>query len=109
MAIDALAEPRDAPNPREAAALAEFLLRPGIAAEVTAATGLTSAETITPSDNFRGLWPVGVYDAKLLPVIEKEWERTKARPPENAKTSKSAKTAKPAKPAKETPKKRTRR
>ena len=109
MAIDALAEPRDAPNPREAAALADFLLRPGIAAEATAATGLTSAETITPSDNFRGLWPVGVYDARLLPVIEKEWERTKARPPENAKTSKSAKTAKPAKPAKETPKKRTRR
>ena len=63
MAIDAIAEPRDAPHPREAAALADFLLRPGIVAEATAAAGLTSAETVTPSDNFRALWPIGVYDA----------------------------------------------
>ena len=95
MAIDAIAEPRDAPHPRQAAALADFLLRPGIAAEATAATGLTSAETVTPSDNFRALWPIGVYDARLLPVIEKEWERTRARNPESAKTSKNAKTSKP--------------
>ena len=106
MAIDAIAEPRDAPRPREAAALADFLLRPGIAAEATAATGLTSAETVTPSDNFRALWLIGVYDARLLPVVEKEWERTRARNPESAKTSKNAKTSKP---PKETPKKRTRR
>jgi putrescine transport system substrate-binding protein len=78
MAIDALAEPRDAPNPNEASALIDFLLRPAVAAEATASIGLTSAEAAAPAENFRGLWPVGVYDAKLVPVIEREWARTRA-------------------------------
>jgi spermidine/putrescine-binding protein len=78
MAIDALAEPRDAPHPKEAAALIDFLLRPAVAAEAAAAAGLASAEAAAPADNFRALWPVGVYDPKLVPIIEKEWARTRA-------------------------------
>ena len=78
IAIDALAEPRDAPHPKEAAALIDFLLRPAVAAEATASAGLASAQTAASTDNFRALWPVGVYDPKLVPAIEKEWARTRA-------------------------------
>src|SRR5208337_2036415 len=59
MAIHALAEPRDGPHPREALALIDFLLRPTIAGESTAAAGLASAEVEAPTQDFRGLWPVG--------------------------------------------------
>ena len=78
MAIHALAEPRDAPHPREALALIDFLLRPTIAAESTAAAGLASAEVEAPTQDFRGLWPVAVYPPTLLPVVEKEWARARA-------------------------------
>jgi putrescine transport system substrate-binding protein len=99
MAIDALAEPRDGPNPTEASALIDFLLRPAIAAEATASIGLTSAEAAAPVENFRALWPVGVYDAKLVPVIEREWARTRApQQPEHKPQTKTANkpTSKPA-------------
>jgi putrescine transport system substrate-binding protein len=103
MAIDALAEPRDGPNPNEASALIDFLLRPAVAAEATASIGLTSAEAPAPAENFRALWPVGVYDAKLVPVIEREWARTRApQQPEHKPQTKTANkpTGKPAsKPA----------
>ena len=88
MAIDALAEPRDAPHPREALALIDFLLRPAIAAESTAAAGFESAEAEAPTQDFRGLWPVGVYQPALLPLIEKEWAR--ARTPEQSAQAKPA-------------------
>ena len=92
MAIDALAEPRNGPHPGEAAALIDFLLRPAVAAEATASAGLTSAEAEASTVNFRALWPVGVYDAKLLPVIEKEWQRAgAAEKPTHAPPAKSAK------------------
>jgi spermidine/putrescine-binding protein len=78
IAIAALAEPHDAPDPHEAAALIDFLLQPAIAAEATASIGLTSAEAAAPAETFRVLWPVGIYDAKLVPVIEREWARTRA-------------------------------
>ncbi len=78
IAIDALAEPRDAVHPREALALIDFLLRPSVDAEATAAAGLASAEAETPALNFRGLWPVGVYAPALVPVIEREWARARA-------------------------------
>ena len=78
IAIDALAEPRDAPHPREALALIDFLLRPSVAAEATAAAGLASAESDAAALNFRGLWPVGVYDPALVPLVEKEWARVRA-------------------------------
>ncbi len=78
IAIDALAEPRSAPHPREALALIDFLLRPAIAAEATAAAGLASAEAEAPAENFRALWPVGVYDPALSALIEKEWARAGA-------------------------------
>ncbi|MGA7197398.1 MAG: hypothetical protein WBY97_10005, partial [Roseiarcus sp.] len=78
IAIAALAEPRDAPDPHDASALIDFLLQPGVAAEATASIGLTSAEAAASAETFRVLWPVGVYDAKLVPVIEREWARTRA-------------------------------
>lgn len=98
MAIDALAEPRDSPHPQEALALINFLLRPSIAAESTAAAGLASAEAEAPTQNFRGLWPVGVYQPWLAPLIEKEWARVRSPPkPEHAAPGKVAgkPTAKP--------------
>ncbi|MBV8440340.1 MAG: extracellular solute-binding protein [Hyphomicrobiales bacterium] len=91
IAIDALAEPRDAPNPKEASALIDFLLRPAVAAEATASIGLTSAEAAAATENFRALWPVGVYDAKLVPVIEREWARARApQQPEHKPQTKAA-------------------
>ncbi len=78
IAIDALAEPRDAPHPKDAGALINFLLRPSIAAEATAAAGLASSEAEAPAQVIRALWPVGVYDQTLLPVIEREWARARA-------------------------------
>jgi putrescine transport system substrate-binding protein len=91
IAVDALAEPRDAPNPKEASALIDFLLRPAVADEATASIGLTSAEAASATENFRGLWPVGVYDPKLVPVIEREWAR--ARAPQQPQHKPQAKTA----------------
>ena len=92
IAIDALAEPRDAPHPKEALALIDFLLRPSVDAEATAAAGLASAEAETSATYFRGLWPVGVYYPALVPVIEKEWARVRApaQAPEAKPASKPA-------------------
>ena len=92
LAIDALAEPRDAPHPGEALALIDFLLRPAVAAEATEAAGLTSAETGTAPASFRGLWPIAAYDPALVPIVEKEWARVRAPERPASKT--------PAKPAK---------
>jgi putrescine transport system substrate-binding protein len=101
MAIDALAEPRNAPHPREASALIDFLLRPAVAAEATASAGMTSSEAGASAENFRALWPVGVYDPKLVPVIEKEWARTLGHEKPAPKG--------PAKPPPKAPSKRTKR
>ncbi len=95
IAIDALAEPRDAPHPKEALALIDFLLRPSVDAEATAAAGLSSAEAETPALNFRGLWPVGVYYPALVPVMEREWAR--ARTPEPGRPAQASAASKPAK------------
>ncbi len=78
IAIDALAEPRDAPHPKDALALMDFLLRPSSAAEATAAAGLASSEAEASAQVFRALWPVGVYDQALVPIVEKEWARARA-------------------------------
>ncbi|HZZ60731.1 MAG TPA: extracellular solute-binding protein [Roseiarcus sp.] len=96
IAIDALAEPRDAPHPKEALTLIDFLLRPSVNAEATAAAGLSSAEAETLALNFRGLWPVGVYYPALVPVIEREWTRARAplqpaHPPQAGAASNPAK------------------
>lgn len=110
LAIDALAEPRDAPHPEEALALIDFLLRPAVAAKAAEAGGLASAEAGAAAESFRFLWPVGAYDPRLEPVVEREWARVRApeQPqgksaarPANAAASKpaSASAAKPA-PAK---------
>jgi len=75
----------------------DYLLRPAVAAEAAAAAGMTSAEDAR-QQNFRGLWPVGVYNPLLLPLIEKEWAR--ARGPEKAeKASAKAKGKPETKPA----------
>jgi putrescine transport system substrate-binding protein len=94
--IDALAEPRDAPHPEKALVLIDFLLRPSIAAEATAAAGLTSAEAEAPARLFRTLWPVGVYEPALVSVVEREWTRVrvpavKAHGPEAKPSSRPAK------------------
>jgi putrescine transport system substrate-binding protein len=91
IAVDALAEPRDAPHSKEALALIDFLLRPSLAAEATAAAGLASAEGQAPALNFRGLWPVGVYDPALVPIIQREWARVRA--PEQPAHAPETKTA----------------
>jgi len=96
IAIDALAEPRDAPHPEKALALIDFLLRPTVAAEATAAAGLTSAEAEAPARLFRTLWPVGVYEPALASIVEREWTRVrmpaeKAHGPESKPSSKLAK------------------
>ncbi len=91
IAVDALVEPRDAPHPDEALALIDFLLRPAVAAHATEAAGLASAETDATAASFRSLWPVGAYDARLAPLIEKEWARINAPERPQSKT--------PAKPA----------
>ena len=95
IAIDALAEPRDAPHPKEALALIDFLLRPSVAEEANAAAGSASAEAEAPAQVFRALWPVGVYDPALLPVIEREWARARAP----AQAEHAAETKAPGKPA----------
>ena len=66
MAIDALAVPRDAPHPQEALALIDFLLRPAVAAEATAAAGLDERGGGCAGGQFPRLWPVGVYDPALV-------------------------------------------
>ncbi len=91
IAIDALAEPRDGPHPDVAPALIDFLLRPAVAAQATGAAGLASAETNATAESFRYLWPVGAYDPRLAPLIEKEWARVRApEPPERKPPSKPA-------------------
>jgi putrescine transport system substrate-binding protein len=78
IAMVALAEPRAAPHPAEASALIDFLLRPSVAAEATAAAGLASAEAEASAPFFRGLWPEGVYNPALLPLVEREWGRARS-------------------------------
>ncbi len=102
--VEALAKPRDAPHPKEALALIDFLLRPAVAAEASAAMGLTSAEEEATAQDFRALWPVGVYDPALLSVVEREWARVRA--PERKEPA--AETKPPNKPAKGKPTKRKR-
>ena len=86
--IDALAEPADAPYPREASALIDFLLRPEVAAQATAAAGLTSAGTVAPGVNFRALWPAGLYDPRTAELVEKEWSRIQDEERQNRQTGK---------------------
>lgn len=91
LSIVALAEPRDAPHPDEALTLIDFLLRPAVVSEATEAAGLMSAETQVTVESFRSLRPVGVYDARIAPLIEKEWARVRAtEQPESKPPSKPA-------------------
>ncbi len=77
MAIDALAEPRDAPHPKEAAALIDFLLRPAVAAEATAAAGLASAE----ADGAHGQFPGAVAGRRLRPEARPGRSKRNGREP----------------------------
>ena len=98
IAIDAIAAPRDAPHPRQSAALIDFLLRPEIAAEATARAGLLSAGAAAPKENFRALWPVGLYDPNTAELVDREWRRIeddgRKKPLAKAETSPKAKGAK---------------
>ena len=106
LSIDALAEPRDAPHPDQALALIDFLLRPAVAAKATEAAGLASAETSAGAESFRSLWPVGAYDPRLEPVVEREWARVRAPERPGGKPAAKPASASVAKPARA---KRTRR
>ena len=99
--IDALAEPADAPHPREASMLIDFLLRPEVAAQATAAAGLMSAGSVAPGVNFRALWPAALYDPKTAELVEKEWSRIQNDERQSRRTSKrgAAKTEAKAQPA----------
>ena len=90
------------PNPamrrirRRRLALIDFLLRPSVDAEATAAAGLASAEAETSATYFRGLWPVGVYYPALVPVIEKEWARVRAPARASSREDRDKPASKPA-------------
>ena len=34
-----------------------------------------SAQSVAKTDNFRALWPVGLYDPKTVEIVEREWSR----------------------------------
>jgi len=78
LSVDGFAIPRDAPNPAEAYALLDFLLRPDIAARDARAARLVSAQTAGQDEILKHLWPEGAYDARLASAVQTEWARLRA-------------------------------
>lgn len=78
LSLDAFAIPRDAPNPDEAYALLNFLLRPDIAARDARAARLVSALDASQNDSLKRLSPAGAYDARLESAVQTEWARLRA-------------------------------
>ena len=78
MSLDALAIPKDAPNPAIAYALADFLLRPDVAARNAATAGVTSSEAAGVDDALKKLWPTGALAPNLAAFADKEWARARA-------------------------------
>lgn len=75
IAIDALAIPKDAPSPEQAYALANFLLRPDIAATDARLAGVNSALDAVDAEMFKRLWPEAAYDDRTAAEIDAEWTR----------------------------------
>jgi putrescine transport system substrate-binding protein len=78
MSLDVLAIPVDAPEILEAYALADFLLRPDIAARNAEVAGVVSSEAGGDDDMLKRLWPSGALSAPLAAIIDKEWTRLRA-------------------------------
>ena len=78
MSLDALAIPKDAPNVAMAYALADFMLRPDIAARNAKAAGVISGEIAAADELMRRLWPTGALAPGLAAVADKEWARLRA-------------------------------
>ena len=78
MSIDALAIPADAPNSALAYALADFLLRPDIAALNAGAAGVVSSQASGNDEMLKHLWPTGALAPALAALVDKEWMRLRA-------------------------------
>jgi putrescine transport system substrate-binding protein len=78
MSLDALAIPRDAPNVAMAYALADFLLRPDVAARNAKAAGVSSSEIAVADELMKRLWPTGALAPNLAAFAEREWARLRA-------------------------------
>jgi putrescine transport system substrate-binding protein len=76
MSLDAIAIPKDAPNLAQAYALADFLLRPDIAARNAKAANVISSEATGNDEMLKRLWPSGAL--ALAPLADKEWARLRA-------------------------------
>jgi putrescine transport system substrate-binding protein len=75
LAMVAFAVPRDAPHPDQAYALLDFLLRADIAAGDAKAARVIDAQAAEGIEMLKRLWPQGVYDPRVAPLVQAEWER----------------------------------
>ena len=78
LSLDALAIPRDAPNVAMAYALADFLMRPDIAARNATASRVSSGEIAGADELMKRLWPAGALAPGLVAIADKEWARLRA-------------------------------
>ena len=78
LSLDAFAIPRDAPQPDQAYALLQFLLRPDISRTNARAAGVLSAEIAGQEEALKHLWPEGALDPRVSAAIETEWTRLRA-------------------------------
>jgi putrescine transport system substrate-binding protein len=78
LSLDAFAIPRDAPQPEQAYALLQFLLRPDISQANARAAGVVSAEIAGQEETLKHLWPEGALDPRMSAAMETEWTRLRA-------------------------------
>jgi putrescine transport system substrate-binding protein len=76
--LDAIALPRDAPDPDGGYELANFLLRPDIAARNAAAANVISSEAAGSDSLLKRLWPSGALPSALATLVDKEWAQLRA-------------------------------
>jgi putrescine transport system substrate-binding protein len=110
LAMEAFAIPRDAPHREQAHALLDFLLRPEISRRDADAARLVDPEAADQDAMLARLWPQGVFDARVAPLVQAEWEtlvtgKAEASPPAKSggrtpPTSVKAQGPKPKKPRK---------
>ena len=74
LAMEALAIPRDAPRGAQARALLDFLLRPENSRRNADAARLVDPEAADQDDTLKRLSPQGVYDPRVAPLVQAEWE-----------------------------------
>jgi putrescine transport system substrate-binding protein len=74
LAMEALAIPRDAPRGAQARALLDFMLRPENSRRNADAARLVDPEAANQDDTLKRLSPQGVYDPRVAPLVQAEWE-----------------------------------